>query len=511
MFCRACWATLPDGTERCPRCGRDPRLAVAPPPPARLPPPASGPPGASASPAPGRATRLARLNLLLGALLAVLVGGPPLARWWEGRPLAPPAPSPPGPEAPAPASGASLAGEGLPGTTPVAAPREDDPDGRAAREAYALFQGGRVAEACERYGEIAQRTGREDARRALAGCHARLGRDHDQAGRPGEAAEHYRRALDADPAREHWLGLAASLARAGELDRAEATLEQALRTYPDEVALLYALAEVQERRARTREALGTVRRLLARDPGHAQGRALLARLEREQRYEAGYWSEESPHFLVRYEGAQGIDVGRSVVDVLERAYEGIGRDLGTYPPGRVQVGIYVTKTFAEIGGIPPEFAEHVLGFYDFQKVRLRLSAAHAQSLALERLVRHEYAHLVIHLATDGRAPRWLHEGLAQVLEPRSAPRFVEGDVTLDRQHLTLDGLERMFRSHAVGAAYQLSHMLVEHLVEQRGLAGMREFLGRLRRGEPVARALPPAFGLELADLEARLLAAGGRS
>jgi hypothetical protein len=204
-------------------------------------------------------------------------------------------------------------------------------------------------------------------------------------------------------------------------------------------------------------------------------------------------------------------VGRSVVDVLERAYESLGRDLAVYPKERVQVGIYVTKTFAEIGGIPQEFAEHVLGFYDYQKLRLRLSASQAGSLGLERLSRHEYAHLLIHQATNGRAPRWLHEGLAQVLEPRSAPRFVESDIVLDRQYYSLDGLERMFRSNAVGVAYQLSHIVAEHLVDRGGMSGVRAFLERLGRGEPLPQALREGTGITVEDLNGRLLAAGGRS
>jgi tetratricopeptide (TPR) repeat protein len=507
MFCRSCWANLPDGTERCPKCQRDPRVPVAPPPePSARPAVAPRPP--ADPPAPGR--NLARLNILLAALLAALVGGPPVARWW----MAPPGRSAPPPPAPATegAPPASVeAGSVVPAAAPVAAPRGDDPDAGAAREAYALYQGGRIAEACERYGEIARRTGGDADRRALAGCQARLGRDLYQAGRPGEAAAAYRRAVEAAPEREHWIGLALAHARAGDLARAQAAAEQALRAFPEDPELLYLLADVQERQGRSRAALDTLRRLLARDAGHARGKELLARLEREQTYEAGYWSQESPHFVVRYEGAQGIDVGRSVVDSLEQAYESIGRDLGAYPRDRVQVGVYATKTFAEIGGIPPEFAEHVLGFYDSSKLRLRLSASQAGTISLDRLVRHEYTHLVIQLATRGRAPRWLHEGLAQVMEPRSAPRLVETDVSLDRQHLTLDGLERMFRSNAVGAAYQLSHILVEQLVDRRGLAGMRDFLARLGRGEPVPPALGAAFGMAVADLEERLLAAGGRS
>jgi tetratricopeptide (TPR) repeat protein len=449
------------------------------------------------------------VNVGVATTLVLIVAGPPVARWWEAqRPAAPPeragaSPSAPDDSAPEPS---------LPRIAePVAAPPGDDAEARAARDAFALYQRGDVAVACEKYRDAAARSGRDDIRRALGGCYARLGRDAYQAGRPAEAIEHYRQAVEALPEREHWAGLALAHARAGDNARGQAVVEQALRTFPDDPGLLYLLAELQERQGRSPEAVQTLKRLLAREAGHARGRTLLARLEREQGFEAGFWSQESPHFLVRYEGGGGIDVGRSVADTLERAYESLGRDLGVYPGERVQVGVYVTKTFAEIGGIPAEFAEHVLGFYDTQKLRLRLSASQAGSIGLERLSRHEYAHLLIHQATRGRAPRWLHEGLAQVVEPRSAPRFIETDVALERQHFTLEGLERLFRSNAVGVAYQLSHVLVEYLVDRGGMGGIRAFLGRLGQGEPVAQALKEGVGVSVEDVEARLLAVGGRS
>jgi tetratricopeptide (TPR) repeat protein len=447
--------------------------------------------------------------VVLAAALALGVAGPVVARWWEARREAA-RPAGGGPPSTAPAE--ALPEPSLPrAVEPLAASAGDDADARTAREAYALYQRGDVATACERYRELAARSRRDDVQRTLGGCHARLGRDAYQAGRHAEAVDHYRRALDASPERVHWAGLAIAHGGAGELARGQAVLEQALRAFPDDPELLYLLADFQERQGRTREAVDALRRLLARESGHARARTLLARLEREQGVEGGYWSQESAHFLVRYEGGGGIDVGRSVVDILERAHESLGRDLGAFPKERVQVGIYVTKTFAELGGIPPEFAEHVLGFYDFQKLRLRLSASRAGSIALERLARHEYAHLLIHQATKGNATRWLHEGLAQVVEPRSAPRFIEVDVALDRRHFTLDALERLFRSNAVGAAYQLSHVVCEFLVDRRGMAGIRALLGHLGQGEPMARALEEGVGVSVEDIETRLLAAGGRS
>jgi tetratricopeptide (TPR) repeat protein len=510
MFCRSCWANLPDGTERCPKCQHDPRVPAAPPvsgPPAS---PAGAPPAAPRAAAPAapaaRGTTLARLNAALAAVLVLGVAGPVLLQW--GR--APRAAAPP-------PAGAALATDPSPEPAlpsvdePTAGPPGDDADARAAREALALYQRGDIRSACERYRELVSRTGRDDARRSLGSCYARLGRDAYQAGRWGDAAEQYRRAADAWPERSYWASLAIAHGAAGDLARGQAALEQGLRAFPDDSELLYLLADLQERQGRTREAVETLRRLLARDAGHARGRTLLTRLEREQGVESGYWSQESQHFLVRYEGGGGIDVGRSVIDNLERAYESLGRDLGVYPKDRVQVGIYVTKTFAELGGIPPEFAEHVLGFYDYQKLRLRLSASQAGSIALERLVRHEYTHLLIHQATHGNAPRWLHEGLAQVAEPRSAPRLVESDVVLDRQLYTLAGLERMFRTNAVGAAYQLSHIVCEYLADRRGMSGIRDLLAHLGQGEAIAQALKEGVGVGVEDVEARLLAAGGRS
>src|SRR6185436_18457659 len=91
MFCRSCWANLPDGSERCPKCQQDPRVpsaAPAPSPPAAAPPP---PLPAVAPAPPPRGTSLARLNVALAAVLVLGVAGPFLMRWWETSRAAPPA------------------------------------------------------------------------------------------------------------------------------------------------------------------------------------------------------------------------------------------------------------------------------------------------------------------------------------------------------------------------------------------------------------------------------------
>jgi len=379
-----------------------------------------------------------------------------------------------------------------------------------ASEALALYRRGRVAEPCERYREVAGQVRTDEARRDWGACLARLARDAQQANDPPLAVQRYQESLEAYTASPGvWMGLALLYSRADDLDRAQRVLEEATRSLPGDADILYLLAQVQERRGQTREAVETLRRLLAAHPGHGRGRTLLASLEREQKVEGSYWTQESRHFLVRYEGARGIDVGRSVTDVLEEAYESIGRDLGAFPQDRVQVGIYTTEVLGQVLGFPAHF---VRGAYDRYKIRLNLAESVAYSNDLSRLVRHEYSHLVIHIATNGRAPVWLHEGLAQVMEPSAAPRFI--DVSIPREFLTLSGVDRLARGGnivAVNAGYDLAHVAAAYLVERGGVSAMREFLGRLGRGEALPEAMRGAFGFGPDEVEGRLRAAAGKS
>jgi tetratricopeptide (TPR) repeat protein len=450
--------------------------------------------------------RMTRLNLLLGLLLVVLVGAPYAVPWVMER-LGWRAPEPVvAPSAPVPLADRAPSAA----TEPAIEPSADGPTAALAREALALYQQGKVAEACERYGDLVGRLGTDVARRNFGTCLARLGREADEAGQLAAALDHYERAVREYPqAAVIWRGLARIHAKQGNLAQAETVLGRALQSHPADPELLYLLAEAQERQGRTADATASLRTLLAAHPDHARARTLLAGLERDQKVEAGYWSQESRHFVARYEGAAGLDAGRSVVDTLEEAYESIGRDLGVLPGDRIQVGLYTGEVFGDVTGAPPHL---IAGIYDRRRIRLNLSAARAGSRQLGELVRHEYAHVVIHQASQGRAPVWVHEGLAQVLEPRTAPRALR--VRLPRERLTLDGIEQLSRSgnpQAMVAGYALTHVAVESLVERGGLGGMRDFLGRLGRGEPIEQALRGTFGISPEELEARLQAVAERS
>src|SRR5262249_61731495 len=103
--------------------------------------------------------------------------------------------------------------------------------------------------------------------------------------------------LDADrDTASVWPALALAHAKVRNLGPAQAVLEQAAARFPDDADVVYLLADIQERQGRTREAVETLRRLLARHPGHTRGTELLAGVGEEQKGEAGHWGQGERHF-----------------------------------------------------------------------------------------------------------------------------------------------------------------------------------------------------------------------
>src|SRR5438094_2112162 len=62
----------------------------------------------------------------------------------------------------------------------------------------------------------------------------------------------------------------------------------------------------------------------------------------------------------------------------------------------------------------PDWAQ---GLFD-GKIRLPVEGAMRDGTALDRVLRHEYTHALVHDRTRGRAPTWLSEGLAIACEGR---------------------------------------------------------------------------------------------
>jgi hypothetical protein len=282
------------------------------------------------------------------------------------------------------------------------------------------------------------------------------------AGKPEEAARAFEEALvarSAEPVIER--NLAAALAQWGEERRAarhasEALLllEQAVRLHPTRLSYRVLLGRARfeagddRLRAAARDDFGYV---LARDPDHvdalvnlgqieylareleaAAGRfrhALdlrpgdpdiaerLARALRELEVERSFAEVSGAWFLVRYSPAIPLERAQAVLVMCEEARGRLSATYGSYPP-RIVVTLYT----------PGEFKNATLlhgwvsGLSD-GTIRLTLPKR-PDDAALRATIVHEMTHHIVREVAPG-APVWLHEGLAQIEEGRSAAQAEE--------------------------------------------------------------------------------------
>ena len=366
-----------------------------------------------------------------------------------------------------------------------------------AEEAVRLYAAGQFARACERFSHAAADEPTSGPRRQdVVRCFEGWGWHVLREGRPDEAALLFRRGLAEtpdDPALLKGLGLAA--VHSGRPQDALGPLERAVRAESDpDVRLL--LAHLHDHRNDPAKAIGHLRAVLEREPSHEAARRLLAKVERERRAEAGFQREITPRFVVKYAETRDREARRAIVAHLETAAERVGRLLGYTPQERTTVVLYEHDEFRDVTRVH----SWASGLFD-GKIRLPLGPSLPPARELERLVVHEYAHAAIHDLSRGRAPRWLHEGLAQVLEGTASDPMLQVP-----GGLTLAGVEALAGESdplRARAGYDIALWIVRDLLDRGGIEALRELLTRLGAGESVADAIPRVYGLRLGELESQ--------
>ncbi len=242
---------------------------------------------------------------------------------------------------------------------------------------------------------------------------------------------------------------------------------------------------------------------------------------RDRGADGDFRERSSSHFLLeqdvaieRYSGARGSRAFElEVLQVLEQAYDRVGRVLGLHARDRFRVRIYDAGVFDE--AFQPLFGFRAAGFYD-GVIHVR---GHTQlDGRLLRTLHHEYAHAAVDAAGGrGMLPGWLNEGLAEYfehlavgtrgLDPGAATVLV--DARDSGGWIPLGSLSSPSFSHLEGdsatLAYLESYALVAHLALRHGEDSLGELLERLLSTGDLDRALQRTYRGSLAELEAALL------
>jgi hypothetical protein len=113
---------------------------------------------------------------------------------------------------------------------------------------------------------------------------------------------------------------------------------------------------------------------------------------------------------------------------------------------------------------------------------------------LSRILRHELSHTFINQLCRGKCPQWLHEGVAQLVEPRSAAPYGQTLAKLfaDQHEVPMNLLEGSFLnlgSREAAVAYIQSLAVAEYIRDTYGMDDIFRILRRIGEGASTESAL----------------------
>jgi tetratricopeptide (TPR) repeat protein len=205
-------------------------------------------------------------------------------------------------------------------------------------------------------------------------------------------------------------------------------------------------------------------------------REAIDKAQREQAVAGAYQELRSEHFLLRYEGHENDKLSEEVLNSLEGSFRDLVLDLDYSPREIIVVLLYPNQAFRDITRSPKW-----VGALNDGKIRVPVSGLTQMDAELARVLKHELTHSFVRQITVGRCPTWFNEGLAQLEEGTTTASL---GTTLARAFSTgqlppFQALESPFASlppDLVALVYGKSLAALEYLRDTYGMAEVRRLL-----------------------------------
>jgi len=319
----------------------------------------------------------------------------------------------------------------------------------------------------------------------------------------------------------------------GDLERALADARAAVQYAPEDPAMLMELAYVCLRRSEFKQSLEYLERAKRYAPKNAdvyklegwtyyglnrpdqaavewkkslalrndpEVQAALDKATRDKAEEENYRENESAHFQLKYNGTAEPGLAREVLHALEGHYQQIESELNYSPPDPIGVVLYTQEAFGDITRAPGW-----VGALNDGRIRVPVQGLTAVDSELSRILRHELTHSFIQQKTHGRAPTWIHEGVAQWMEGK---RSDENAATLVEVYAAgqaaplgqLEGSWMRLPGPMATYAYAWALANVEYIVQTQGMGDIERILDRLGTGTLTEQALREVLHDNYGDL-----------
>jgi tetratricopeptide (TPR) repeat protein len=297
---------------------------------------------------------------------------------------------------------------------------------------------------------------------------------------------------------------AAVLVRTGNASQALSYAQRAVKAAPDSPDAYTMLGYAQFACDQTKAAIASWNRSLALRPDE-RVQQYLAKAQREQNVESEFSSGESSHFTLHYEGHQTSESFRAqILQALESDYDDLARDLGNPPHDNILVTLYTEQAFFDVTHAPSWS-----GAMNDGKLRIPVSGLSSVTPELAHVLKHELAHSFISQLSAGRCPPWLHEGIAQFLEPKSLGGTGHQLAVLfkSQQNIPLNVLEGSFLQLSGSQAYLAyaeSLAAVSYINDTYGMSDVQRILQNISQGSSTEAALRATIHSDYAQFESDL-------
>jgi tetratricopeptide (TPR) repeat protein len=399
------------------------------------------------------------------------------------------------------AASAWAAAAGPAGEMEVSAPRMDPTEGYD-DVAAAVVKGGSVDRNLLLQLELDAQSGGASAARKVAAAHHAAAQHLLARAEVEQAMGHYRRALTFAP--EH-TGVLLYLSYL-HLQRSEFTpaleyLERARRVEPNSADVAKLMGWAYYGSNRIEQAVTEWKRALALRPD-ADVEQALAKAVRDEEAESDYREGETRHFNLRYHGDATPQLAREILRALEYHFGAIESELRFTPPEPIGVILYTEQAFADITRAPGW-----VGALNDGRIRVPVQGLTSMTQDLSQTLKHELTHSFIHQKTLGRAPVWLHEGVAQWMEGQRAGQYAQVLVAAYDQKVSLPlrAMEGSFLNlpgDVASYAYAWSLGVVEFIVSRNGMSDVERILERINSDPSTEAATRNTLRLDYEQLEA---------
>jgi tetratricopeptide (TPR) repeat protein len=395
---------------------------------------------------------------------------------------------------PSPGFSPQLSSSPSPQSGSTAAP----PDPRRARiqslleQSVREFKNHQYAEAIQTCGQVLElEPNHTTAKRNLSLIYCQVGSEALQKNELDKAKDLFKESLEALPeAQCAFRGLGLAYFYQEDLDPALDWLNRYFDAGGEQADAYALISEIYYRRNELRKALEFLRMAAALDPNRKDWQDRVEKLEREIKVEKNFLASDTRHFVVKYQGYEQAEVGSWVMTLLEEAYIRVGGELHYYPQNPITAILYTDQQFQDVTHLPAWAGAAYDG-----KIRIPAKGLRQGDETVERLVVHEYTHAVIHLWSRGRAPTWIHEGMAQSLSGETPDAAAFRMASAGAPLIPLNLLEGAFiRLPEIQAklAYSESLLAVQFIKQTYGDYAVRVLIEALADGKSMDQALQNA-------------------